>query len=65
MVNLQTLDLSNNKINDLRNTGIEQCSNLARINLKHNSIAKVNHCVPTLAQVQKRGRKRRNREKDE
>jgi Leucine-rich repeat (LRR) protein len=63
MANLQTLDLSNNKIADLRSSGIEQCNNLARINLKHNLITKVNRCVPTLAQVGKgeRGRKRDER----
>lgn len=51
MVNLQTLDVSNNKISDLRNTGIEQCNELSRINLKHNEIASISKCVPTLSQV--------------
>ena len=62
MANLQTLDLSNNKISDLRNTGMEQCNNLARINLKHNLITKVNRCAPTLAQVEKREERREKRE---
>lgn len=51
LVNLQTLDVSNNKISDLRNTGIEQCNDLSRINLKHNEIASIQKCVPILAQV--------------
>lgn len=53
LVNLQTLDVSNNQISDLRNTGIEQCNELSRLNLKHNQIANISKCVPVLAQVQK------------
>ena len=38
--NLQVLDLSNNRINNLRGTGLEQCDNLKILLLKNNFILK-------------------------